>query len=110
MGRHWVISAASGAELTEQTWLCVIEADPRLTSPGPVRVLNPFKPGEEMVVNPSPLSVSVVLDGETLGSLSWAEDESQAVIASCKTEETEARMRAVVKELAQRLLCEVEEA
>ena len=108
--RFWIISAAASShELTQEAWLQRIESDSRLTTRASRRVPNPFKPGEEMVVHPNPLNAIAVTDSETIGHLSWAEDESNEIVATCRMEKSHERMRRLVHEIAEQLSCEVEE-
>jgi hypothetical protein len=108
--RFWILSAASnGQELTQEAWLQQIESDPRLTTRASRRVPNPFKPGEEMIVQPNPLNAIVAIDSETLGHLSWAEDDTNEIVATCRTQKNHDSMRRLVHEIAERLCCKVEE-
>jgi len=110
MTKHWIISPAVGSsQLTEQSWLRVIETDDRLTSPPSRGVPNPFKLTAQMEVAPHPYSVVIVIDGDRVGSMAWSEDGSPGLIASCEKEEHWARMQLLVEELANQFSCNVKQ-
>lgn len=110
MDKHWILSPVDGAaQLTEESWLRVIQTDDRLTSRPSRQVPNPFEPGAQMEIRPDPCSVVVIADGNKLGSIGWSEDESPGLIASCEQEDNWARMQALVQELAQQFSCNIEE-
>jgi hypothetical protein len=63
---------------TRQQWIDQIREHPNLVAPEPREAINPFT--KERITIPPRLDVAqVVVDGKTIGSMSWAEDDSNLI-------------------------------
>jgi hypothetical protein len=63
---------------TRQQWRDLIRIHPNLVAPRPREGINPFT--KEPIIFPPRLDVAqVVVDGKTVGTMSWAEDDSTLI-------------------------------
>jgi len=76
-----IVSVAKASPITCEAWIALIDAHPNLARPQGVRVVpNPFKPGTSMEVRRgAPDCAKVTVDGSEVGSMTWAEDDSDLI-------------------------------
>jgi hypothetical protein len=65
---------------TRQQWIDLIREHPSLVAPKPREAINPFT-RERITIPPRSDVAHVVVDGKTVGSMSWAEDDSNLINA-----------------------------
>ena len=96
------IEALAGNDpLTRDGWLEFIAQRPELVRPPSRMVRNPAT-GQPIEAHPSPDAVQLIRDDANLGSFSWAQDDSAAVIATC-SDGCRELMAVAARELAQML-------
>jgi hypothetical protein len=64
--------------MSRQRWIDLISGHPNLVRPQPHQGINPFTKGP-MVIHPRPDIAQMVIDGVAVGSMSWAEDDSNLI-------------------------------
>jgi hypothetical protein len=64
--------------INRQRWIDLIREHPNLVPPEPREGINPFTK-QPMVIRPRSDVARVVVDGMEVGSISWAEDESNLI-------------------------------
>ena len=65
-------------KIDRQRWLDLIGDHPNLVPPQPRESINPFTK-QPMAIRPRPDVAHVVIGGKNVGSLSWAEDDSNLI-------------------------------
>lgn len=73
-----IVAAPDAEPFTLGDWIALVH--PSLVRPNRIhRVPNPFKPGTYMEVSSCRDIADVVVDGSTVGAMSWAEDDSDLI-------------------------------
>jgi hypothetical protein len=70
------IEPEPGGRLTKSEWVALIERHPQLARIAPREGINPFTQKPVMIEAP-PTSARVLSSGTEIGSISWAEDDSE---------------------------------
>src|SRR3954452_24648961 len=64
--------------IDNQRWIDLIREHPNLVPPEPREAISPFTK-RPMVIKPLPDVARVVIDGQEVGSMSWAMDDSNLI-------------------------------
>src|SRR3954470_24943411 len=64
--------------IDNRRWIDLIREHPNLVPPEPREGINPFTK-KSMVLRPRPDVARVIVDGQEVGSMNWAEDGSNAL-------------------------------
>ncbi len=101
MGRGWEIVAADSAQaLVHSSWIEMIQFRPELEPCPSVRRPNPFKPGEVMEIRPPETSAQLINEDEVIATISWALDESPALIVDIEDQDDEDSVLNILREIA----------
>jgi hypothetical protein len=96
-----ILVGPDSSGFTRQQWIDLIREHPNLVNPQPREGINPFT--KERIIFPLRLDVAhVVVDGKTVGTMSWAEDDSMLINVYGESEAVVPVAHAVAKSLGGR--------
>jgi len=86
------IEPTPGTSSGRNEWISLIGTHPALAPVPPRQGINPFTRGQ-VEFNPPPDSAQVMVKGSEVGRITWAEDESQLLVAWARATSGERRSR-----------------
>lgn len=103
-----IVAPAGSPPLERPRWATLCKQYPNLAPIPPRKSPNPFKPGQTMEIRSPDDAVHVMVSGQQIGSMGWAEDDSPLVNVEGEGPEFEKIAREIAAQLAAEFIADDE--